>query len=187
MEIISKDFLLQNLKEPLKEVYTIPLLQEEFCTHIIDKAKQLGFETNQKEDSLRQMPECAFNTKCLDTTKTLMEVVIRDNLNSVFMHLWRQTVNVGHVQVANYNPRTIKEGNWHHDYTSDISVVIPLNTGEYIGGGTEFWKKGILEPLPTGSALIFPSFINCHRGLAVDKGDRFLLVFWLKYVTNQFD
>lgn len=187
MEIISKDFLLENLKEPLKEVYTIPLLEEEFCTHIINKAKELGFETNPKEDSLRQMPECTFNTKCLDTTKMLMELVVRDNLNNVFMHLWKQITNTGHVQVANYNPKTIKEGNWHHDYSSDVSVVIPLNTGKYTGGGTEFWKKGIIKPLPTGSALIFPSFINLHRGLTVKDGDRFLLVFWLKYVINQFD
>ena len=38
---------------------------------------------------------------------------------------------------------------------------------------------GKLNPLPTGHALIFPSFTKMHRGLPVVKGDRFLLVFWL--------
>ena len=187
MEIISKDYHLDNLKEPLKEVYTIPLLQKDFCNHILNKAHKLGFEVNPKEDVLRQIPECNFNIKCLDITKTLMEGVVRDNLNGLFQHLWKQQINTGNVQVANYNPRTIKKGNWHHDYTADISVVVPLNTGKYTGGGTEFWNKGVIKPLPIGTALIFPSFINSHRGLAVTEGDRFLLVFWLRYITNQFD
>ena len=56
---------------------------------------------------------------------------------------------------------------------------MPLNTGKYTGGGTEFWKKGIVEPLPTGSGLIFPSYTHMHRGLPVEEGDRYLLVFWL--------
>ena len=46
--------------------------------------------------------------------------------------------------------------------------------------GTEFWKKGIVKPLPIGTALFFPSFTHLHRGLAVGEGDRYLLVFWLK-------
>jgi hypothetical protein len=31
----------------------------------------------------------------------------------------------------------------------------------------------------SGHALIFPSFTNLHRGLPVESGDRYLLVFWL--------
>jgi hypothetical protein len=44
--------------------------------------------------------------------------------------------------------------------SADISVVIPLNTGDYKGGGTEFHNHGVLKPLPSGHALIFPSFTN---------------------------
>ncbi len=73
-----------------------------------------------------------------------------------------------------------KQGAWHHDASADISMVVPLNTGEYQGGGTEFLNRGTVEPLPTGHALIFPSFTHMHRELAVESGDRYLLVFWLK-------
>ena len=38
---------------------------------------------------------------------------------------------------------------------------------------------GVVDPLPNGSALIFPSFTHLHRGLPVEEGDRYLLVFWL--------
>ena len=40
-------------------------------------------------------------------------------------------------------------------------------------------RKGTVEPLPTGNALIFPSLTHMHRGLPVVSGDRYLLVFWL--------
>ena len=63
-------------------------------------------------------------------------------------------------------------------------MVVPLNTGEYKGGGTEFLNRGIVEPLPTGHALIFPSFTHMHRGLKVKSGNRYLLVFWLKCIEE---
>jgi hypothetical protein len=39
---------------------------------------------------------------------------------------------------------------------ADISVVIPLNTGDYVGGGTEFHNHGVLKPLPIWSRFNFP-------------------------------
>ena len=83
------------------------------------------------------------------------------------------------IQIANYNIVDKKQGAWHHDESADISVVVPLNTGYYKGGGTEFHNYGKLNPIPNGHALMFPSFTNLHRGLPVDSGDRYLLVFWL--------
>ena len=95
------------------------------------------------------------------------------------MGLWGRVVTDGGIQIANYNIRDKQQGAWHHDASADISVVVPLNTGEYEGGGTEFQGRGVVEPLPTGSALMFPSFTHMHRGLPVQSGDRYLLVFWL--------
>jgi hypothetical protein len=60
---------------------------------------------------------------------------------------------------------------------ADISVVIPLNTGDYKGGGTEFHNHGVLSPLPSGHALIFPSFTNLHSGLPVESR-RVIGIFW---------
>jgi predicted 2-oxoglutarate/Fe(II)-dependent dioxygenase YbiX len=101
-------------------------------------------------------------------------------LNPIFFYAFqRDCAEISSIQLANYNVKDKKQGAWHHDESSDMSVVVPLNTGEYEGGGTEFHGLGKLSPLPTGHALIFPSFTKMHRGLPVVKGDRFLLVFWL--------
>ena len=187
MEVISKDFCLANLTEPYKEIYTIPFLTEDFCNSVLAEAKQIGFTKNSREAAAAQIDECNFNRTKMSYAGYLLEELIAKYMNNIFWELWHRNINSGRVQVANYNPNKVTEGCWHHDHTADITVVVPLNTGEYDGGGTEFWKKGIIKPLPTGTALFFPSFHNLHRGLPVTSGDRYLLVFWLEYLTNQFN
>ena len=68
---------------------------------------------------------------------------------------------------------SIKEkiGTWKHNF----SQLDPHNKFFYLLEQ----GRGIVEPLPTGSALMFPSFTHMHRGLPVQTGDRYLLVFWL--------
>ena len=105
--------------------------------------------------------------------------IVNTILNPIFLNIWNRHVTAGNIQIANYNIQEKIKGAWHHDASADISVVVPLNTGEYVGGGTEFFNRGIIEPLPSGNALIFPSFTHMHRGLPVESGDRYLLVFWL--------
>lgn len=187
MEIISKDFCLTNLIEPYKEIYTIPFLTESFCESVINEAKQIGFKKNSKETKAKQILECNFNATKMSYAAFLLEDLVGKYMNNIFWELWRRNINSGQVQVANYNPNKVTRGSWHHDHSADITMVVPLNTGEYDGGGTEFWKKGIVKPLPIGTALFFPSFHNLHRGLPVTSGDRYLLVFWLNYLTNQFN
>ena len=110
-----------------------------------------------------------------------MWFVVQNVLGPIINTIWqRDCRDVATIQIANYNPKDKQKGAWHHDESADISVVVPLNTDEYKGGGTEFHNHGVLNPLPSGHALIFPSFTNLHRGLAVESGDRYLLVFWLR-------
>ena len=109
-----------------------------------------------------------------------MWFIVHTVLNPIFLAIWqRQVSHAASIQIANYNLKDKQQGNWHHDESADISVVVPLNTGDYKGGGTEFHNYGTVDPLPSGHALIFPSFTHMHRGLPVESGDRYLLVFWL--------
>lgn len=164
--------------ELLKEVYSVPLFSEKFCEILLNKVKKSGFEPNPEEDELRQIPEVVLQEKHPQMANSILYAAL-SGLNPVFLSLWGRPCHSGGVQVCNYNLRDKSQGAWHHDESADITVVVPLNTGEYKGGGTEFYKRGIVEPLPTGHALIFPSFTHLHRGLPVESGDRYLLVFWL--------
>jgi len=171
------------IEEPLKDVYTVPFFSEKFCDILLDEMKNLedhfGFVPNPEEDNLRQIPEITFQDNCPQIFQSLMQTIYTIG-NPIFLNIWNRHVDSGAIQIANYNLRDKKQGAWHHDASADISMVVPLNTGKYKGGGTEFLKRGTVEPLPTGHALIFPSFTHMHRGLAVESGDRYLLVFWLK-------
>jgi len=171
------------IEEPLKDVYTVPFFSEKFCNILLDEMQSLethfGFNPNPEEDNLRQIPEITFQDNCPQIFQSLMQTIYTIG-NPIFLNIWNRHVDSGGIQIANYNLKDKKQGAWHHDASADISMVVPLNTGKYKGGGTEFLKRGTVEPLPTGHALIFPSFTHMHRGLAVESGDRYLLVFWLK-------
>ena len=175
------------IEEPLKDVYTVPFFSEKFCDILLDEMKNLedhfGFVPNPEEDNLRQIPEITFQDNCPQIFQSLMQTIYTIG-NPIFLNIWNRHVDSGGIQIANYNLKDKKQGAWHHDASADISMVVPLNTGKYKGGGTEFLKRGTVEPLPTGHALIFPSFTHMHRGLAVESGDRYLLVFWLKCIEE---
>ena len=147
----------------------------------IENMKQhFSFSPNEDEDELRQIPEIVLHEKCPELFNSMLGVVY-NVMNPIFMSVWQRYCNgAATIQIANYNVRDKKQGAWHHDQTADISMVVPLNTGNYKGGGTEFHRRTTVKPLPNGHALFFPSFTHMHRGLPVkDKGDRYLLVFWL--------
>ena len=175
--------LQEYIKEELPDVYSVPLFTEKFCDMMLDEVKNmeqyLGFSENSDEDELRQIPEITLQDNVPQLSSNLHSVVL-NHMNPLFTAVWqRYSLKINSIQLANYNLAKREQGEWHHDASADISVVVPLNTGDYKGGGTEFHGKGVIPPLPRGHALFFPSFTHMHRGLKVDKGDRYLLVFWL--------
>jgi len=171
------------IKKIHPDIYRVPLFRRKFCTLLMKEIsymqKEIGFETNSDEDELRQIPEIVLREHAPELYRS-MWFVVQTVLNPIFNAIWqRDCKEPSTIQIANYNLRDKKQGSWHHDDSADISVVVPLNTGKYKGGGTAFHNYGEIAPLPTGHALIFPSFTNLHKGLPVESGDRYLLVFWL--------
>ena len=166
------------------DIYSVPLFTEEFCSTMLDEIENMkahfSFAPNEGEDELRQIPEIVLHEKCPELFNSMLGVVF-NVMNPIFMSIWQRYSNAAaSIQIANYNIQDKKQGAWHHDQTADISMVVPLNTGNYTGGGTEFHGRTTVEPLPNGHALFFPSFTHMHRGLPVEEdGDRYLLVFWL--------
>ena len=164
------------------EIYSIPIFNNEFVEMVLDEInyikQETGFQDNPLETQNAQISEFNLQNKSSLWYLTQMILVYRD-FNLIFQYLFGQRVQSGTVQLANYNPRGTSETTYHHDEDSAITMVVPLNTGDYEGGGTDFLFRGNIPPLPRGHGLIFPAFTHLHRGEAVSKGDRYLLVYWL--------
>jgi len=183
MDKMERTPIQKMLKNPFPDVYTMPIFRRSWCKMMCEEIehmkKEFGFESNSSEDDLRQIPEIVLRERCPELY-TNMWFVVRNVIDPIIMSIWQRSCpDPASIQIANYNLAETEMGHWHHDESSDISVVVPLNTGSYTGGGTEFHNFGKLKPLPNGHGLIFPSFTHNHRGLTVSKGDRYLLVFWL--------
>ena len=183
-QLSVKNILQEYVTDHGHDIYSVPLFTEEFCSTMLDEIEnmkaQFSFAPNEGEAELRQIPEIVLHEKCPELFNSMLGVVF-NVMNPIFMSIWQRYSNAAaSIQIANYNIQDKKQGAWHHDQTADISVVVPLNTGNYTGGGTEFHGRTTVEPLPNGHALFFPSFTHMHRGLPVEEdGDRYLLVFWL--------
>jgi len=183
MDKMPKTKIDKLVKRIHPEIFRVPLFRRQFCKMLMDEIpkmqKHIGFTPNPHEDKLRQIPEITLRDNCPELYRS-MWFVVHTILNPIFISLYQRKIShASTIQIANYNLKDKKQGAWHHDESADISVVVPLNTGKYKGGGTEFHNYGKVNPLPTGHALIFPSFSQMHRGLPVEGGDRYLLVFWL--------
>ena len=169
------------------DIYTFPLFNKQFLDIIRKEIRNIQnlnmFEPNSEDPEDVRIEEFILNRMCPEWYMALLHNIIYD-MNMVFYYLFGQQVGSGDIQIANYKDDKIKQTGWHHDVDADISMVVPLNTGEYRGGGTEFFNRGVVDPLPNGTGLIFPSMTHAHRGLPVESGERLLLVFWLKIVPK---
>lgn len=179
--------VLSHVTTHLPEVYSIPLFSDMFCDVMIDEINHIkettGFKVNEGEEKDVQIEEFVFSENAPGWYRSMFQLIYA-KINPIFDAIFGRRVNTGVIQLANYNPKEITQTSWHHDGGADITMVVPLNTGGYEGGGTEFWRKGEVDPLPNGHALIFPTFSNLHRGLPLKSGDRYLFVFWLKFAQQ---
>lgn len=178
------DFPIWRLaKREFDDVYSIPLFSDMFCKVMIDEIQNIKsqgrFKVNAEEEKDVQIEEFVLKDNSPGWYTCMLQLIYA-KFNIIYATLFNRIVAGGIIQLANYNPKEISQTAWHHDGENDITMVVPLNTGDYEGGGTEFWNKGVVDPLPNGHALIFPTYSNLHRGLPLTKGDRYLFVFWLK-------
>lgn len=165
------------------DIYTMPLFSAEFIkaiqSEIENIKKHSSFEVNPDEAEEVQIEEFVLRNKCPGWYLSMLQLFL-SHINVVIGALYGRIMSSGVIQLANYNPRGIQQTSWHHDGDADFTLVVPLNTGEYEGGGTEFFNRGSVPALPNGHALIFPAQGMMHRGMPVESGDRYLLVFWMR-------
>ena len=128
----------QHIKKLFPDIYRAPLLRRQYCKMLveeIEEMKEMGlFAVNDEEDQLRQIPEIVLRNKVPELYRT-MYFLVQSVLQPIFFQLYqRNCADIASIQLANYNIRDKQQGAWHHDESADISVVVPLNSGDYDGG-----------------------------------------------------
>ena len=175
--------VLEHVNHVGHDIYTTPLFSKEFVKMVRDEIENIKyhdlFEVNPDEAEEVQIKEFVLKRRCPGWYLSMMQIFMT-HINVVLGSLYGRIVYEGVIQLANYNPRGIVQTSWHHDGDSDFTLVVPLNTGEYEGGGTEFFNRTTVPALPNGHALIFPAQSILHRGMPVQSGDRYLFVFWMR-------
>ena len=126
----------------------------------------------------RRGQQIVLQNEIKDMYISFMKIVF-EKFNPIFQSLWQRDVSDGGIQIANYNPRTIQQTSWHHDFSADISVVVPLNTGSYKGGGTEFFHQDLISKSEKGKFVLFPpDWTFMHRGEPCKKEKMIVTGWW---------
>lgn len=128
------------------DIYRVPLFRRQYCKMLceeIDNMRRvIGFEPNSDEDELRQIPEIVLKDHVPELYRNMWHVVQNVLAPIIFSLYQREVTEIASVQIANYNLKDKQQGAWHHDESADVSVVIPLNTGEYKGVEPSFITMG---------------------------------------------
>ena len=165
-------------KRIFPDVFSFPLLRKQYCKMLMEEIEhmkdEIDFNVNPEEDLDRQIPEIIFAEHCPELHNHF-SLVVKTIINPMIICLWqRNSANISTIQIANYNLKDKAQGAFHHDVDADVSVVVPLNTGDYKGGGTEFHNHGKIKPIPTG-IVACPSLEKAidtfwYSGYTTDRG-----------------
>lgn len=167
-------------------VFTVPWLSPDYCDWLSTFFPAVAYEPNKEEPYAAQIPEIVLleHNKSLHLSlETLYDMTLRP---LVHLLMGQDIERFNSIQLARYEPSRVRQGTFHTDHDSDITVTIALND-DYHGGGLQlFTDNGITgaEPvtvskLPKGTATLFKGRQLMHKGLAVESGVKHLLVFWM--------
>ena len=181
-EEFKRKFAELGLIEHANGVYSFPVLNKDYCNKLLYEAGKMVYQVNEEEETYAQIPEAVvmeYNEKLHNK----LQCMFYDLVSPMSRVVYSTEPNVlNSVQFAKYEPNVVKNGNWHLDDDSDITLVIALSD-THVGGGTVIKPYGIgnefvVPQLPAGHALLFRGKHYMHKGLPVEEGTRNILVFW---------
>lgn len=164
-------------------VCSVPYLSPAYCWELVKVFNDAGYAVNDEEEKPAQIPEIVLflRSKPLYDCLSVLWEHVAVPLATILWNL--NPTDVGSIQAAQYSVEEQPGTVLHHDYNSDITLVVNLGT-EFEGGGTEV-APGLFDdapvvvpPLKTGHAMFFKGKTQLHRGLPVTGGTRTLLVHW---------
>lgn len=163
-------------------VYSLPYLDPDYCAELVDVFDEAGYSVNPDEEPEAQIPEIVlkYRSKPLHDCLAVLWEHAALPLATILWNL--NPSDLGSIQAAQYSPEEQPGTVLHHDYHSDVTLVVNLGS-EFEGGGTRVAgglgeEDIVVPPLPVGHAMFFRGKTQLHQGLPVTSGVRTLLVHW---------
>ena len=93
-------------KRVFPDVYRVPLFRRQYCKMLVEEIDQMrkviGFEPNEDEDTLRQIPEIVLRDYVPELYRN-MWFVVQNVLSPIIFSLYQREVSeIASVQIANY-------------------------------------------------------------------------------------
>lgn len=85
-----------------------------------------------------------------------------------------------------YDSNGIREMPAHHDFQSDISFSVALNSS-FSGGGLHFVRQNrTFDHVDVGKAIVFPGKVtHLHSAPPITSGVRYVLTIWARHVEQE--
>ena len=186
-ELLTKIFVDNQIIKLANNVFTFPWFGPELCQNLCSAFPASAYTPNSEEAYAAQIPEIVLGNTC-DSSDAAMEAMFDATARPLVHLLTGQDVSeIASIQLARYEPDDRREGCFHTDQDSDITLTVALNEN-YLGGGLHVYESfGIsgtgpihVPKQPMGTATLFLGKTSLHKGLAVTQGVKHLLVYWMR-------
>lgn len=179
-EALTKEWDL-IVDEPVTDVFSFPLFNEDFCKAVVDHANKMD---NWQADRHDFYPTIDVLLEKIGLNEVYTRV-LKEYGYACAIHMWQlEGKNWPNMKSENFMIKYTEEKqghlSLHHDY-SDISFVLALNE-EYEGGGTYFHRQKKLHKGKTGHISLHPGAItHRHGGRPVHRGERYIVVSFCRF------
>ena len=179
-EALTKEWDL-IVDEPIMNVFTFPLFNEDFCKKVIEYANDKDEWETDRHDYYPTI-DVLLEKIGLDEAYAR---VLKEYADECAIHMWGlEGKNWRNLKSENFMIKYTEEKqghlSLHHDY-SDLSYVVALNE-DYKGGGTYFLRQKALHKGKTGHISLHPGAISHkHGGRPVHKGERYIIVSFCRF------
>jgi hypothetical protein len=158
------------------ELYSWPLISEDFCSELIQSAEDFGEWTTERH---KNYPTHDILIKNFGYGE-IWDSILEEYAYPVVKHIWKlegydDMVNESFIvkydlESDNFQPDLAI----HHD-GSIYTFVVGLND-EYEGGGTWFPRQKVLINRDVGRVTVHPNITHRHGARAVTSGVRYVLI-----------
>jgi len=164
------------LDEPVLDIFSWPLLNENYCTEIIRRAEEVK---NWRSDRHASYPTTDLLLDAFNFEEEYSSI-LTEYVYPAAIHKWNlegsQWKNLSFESfIVKYTPNNQNHLSLHHDL-SRVTAILTLNN-DFSGGGTYFDRQKFLLRSGTGSISIHPGAITHRHGARpVESGVRYTVV-----------